>query len=211
MTDLTERLIALRDAPKAGVAYAASSDSTPADRQALRDTLAEAANRIAELEAAASSRHDPELPLTTRIALDRAEEAEAERDRLKAEQELAWAAGLFDGEGSFMLTHNSRPDRHPKARATLSMTNETLVRRFAAAVGVGTVTGPEHRERERPMWRWTANRYEHFERVLALLGPWLGTEKKAKADDVKAGHVHTDNTNRHKNLGAYAMKKEDRP
>lgn len=53
--------------------------------------------------------------------------------------ELAWAAGFFDGEGSFGVDRK-RPYRY--LTASLSQTDPRPLCRFVAAVGMGNVTGP---------------------------------------------------------------------
>ncbi len=50
--------------------------------------------------------------------------------------EIAWAAGLFEGEGSISTPLVDRQ------RLQLKMNAEASVRRFADALGVGTVYGP---------------------------------------------------------------------
>jgi hypothetical protein len=53
--------------------------------------------------------------------------------------EIAWAAGLFDGEGTATICGGQR-------RLAVKMADEESVRRFHAAIGVGKVYGPyEHR------------------------------------------------------------------
>lgn len=51
--------------------------------------------------------------------------------------EIAWAAGLFEGEGSF--DHSAGNAHRP--RATMSLTDQDVLERFMRAVGVGTI-GP---------------------------------------------------------------------
>jgi len=63
--------------------------------------------------------------------------------------DLAWAAGLFDGEGTVRCKGRYRI-------VALSMTDESCVRRFAEAVGAGTVSGPDIRPNRKPMWLWWA-------------------------------------------------------
>lgn len=127
--------------------------------------------------------------------------AEERAERAEAANETAWAAGLFDGEGSFVLMRTTRPGRKPKARACLSMTDKALVERFAAAVGMGNVGGPEEREGRRPMWRWTLNREQEVKAFADLLWPWLGEAKRIQATEAFEGHVPNQATSEHPNVG----------
>ena len=71
--------------------------------------------------------------------------------------ELAWAAGLFEGEGSISAS-SGRLDVRVK------MTDEPVVRRFAEVMDCGTVYGPynyEYRDgsKRKPHWVWVALAY----------------------------------------------------
>lgn len=82
--------------------------------------------------------------------------------------EIAWAAGLFEGEGTITAV-NGRP------RLALKMVAEASVRRFGAAVGVGVVYGPYGPYRSQlgtqPYFVWMADGPEAAARAAALLGP----------------------------------------
>jgi hypothetical protein len=104
------------------------------------------------------------------------------------ESDLAWAAGLFEGEGCFSLHHKGRT-----ARALLSMTDEDVVRRFHDIVGFGTViqkTGLK--PPNLPQWRWAANSRHEFERTVDLFTPWLGERRLRKAQAILATMRSTD-------------------
>ena len=102
-----------------------------------------------------------------------------ERERL----EWAWAAGLFEGEGSIGLT--GRRTHHPTLCLQLSMVDGDIVRRFANVVG-GSVSGPYvHRpppgaNPRQPIWRWSISG-QPARAVLQRLWPILGPRRQAKA------------------------------
>lgn len=94
--------------------------------------------------------------------------------------ELAWAAGLFDGEGSTVRAGRRRQDGHyPSIRMCLSQkdTGPELLLRFQSAVKEGTV-----RERaDRPeVWVWSLTG-EPCKKVLKALWPYLSSPKKRQA------------------------------
>jgi hypothetical protein len=63
-------------------------------------------------------------------------------------EEIAWAAGLFEGEGCISYI---RPwGREPDIQAALAMTDEDVVRRFDEIVDRGRVYGPYHPPFHRP-------------------------------------------------------------
>lgn len=109
--------------------------------------------------------------------------AEHEIDRLKAAVDIAWAAGLFEGEGSIQLWQDTKSERsYP--RLELSSTDQDVVLRFAGILG-GAIYGPIERENRKPFWRWTATG-ERARSALAVLAPQLGARRTARMDDVLA-------------------------
>ena len=92
--------------------------------------------------------------------------------------EIAWAAGLFEGEGS--ITQNGG-----RLFIRLKMTDEDVVLRFAEIARYGEVYGPyNHQLRDgyvrKPYWVWLAPEYDALE-VLEMLWPWLSERRRAQA------------------------------
>lgn len=101
------------------------------------------------------------------------------------ELEVAWAAGLFEGEGSFALEAKGRYGL-TYARASLGMTDEDTVRHFHKVVGVGVVTiwdSPPPRQRQ---WRWRTSSRADFATVADLLAPWLHERRAARLAEIRA-------------------------
>lgn len=94
-------------------------------------------------------------------------------------EELAWAAGFFDGEG-----HSRRGDRGALAITISQADSPELLYRFQRAVGVGTVRGPyvhKARPKQRPFYVYDALGYENVQHCMCVLWRWLGTVKRAQA------------------------------
>lgn len=96
-------------------------------------------------------------------------------------EKVAWAAGLFEGEGCFT---------HKKSRwlsAYLTSTDEDVVRRFGNVMPFGKVRGPYNaqgslRQRwHKQKWYWTATTFERFQAVVAMFWPWLGERRRSRA------------------------------
>ena len=111
--------------------------------------------------------------------------------------ESAWAAGIFDGEGTFgaYAKAHMRPSWRgvsmsvPQASATV--VPEVLLR-FRAAVGVGTVTGPRivpSPWSRLPQYRWQANGRHVCTAAIKVIWPWLGPIKRA---EIQAAMAHLD-------------------
>ena len=97
-------------------------------------------------------------------------------------RELAWAAGLFDAEGSI---HTSRYPRLELAQASQTGQPHSSLLRFHAAVGgIGRVSGPRTLKSDwsrLPQFRWEASSFETVQAVLALLWNDLGAVKRSDA------------------------------
>ncbi|MGN6431825.1 MAG: hypothetical protein ACTHNB_14015 [Gaiellaceae bacterium] len=99
---------------------------------------------------------------------------------------IEWAAGLYEGEGTVTRCKH-------RLRLAVSMTNEEAVRRFADAVGCGTVYGPyQYDQRDgsvrKPFWAWIAE-CEDALRVAELLTPWLSAERRRQLERVLRAEV----------------------
>src|SRR4051812_7873246 len=98
---------------------------------------------------------------------------------MATEAEIAWAAGLFEGEGCISYI---RPwGREPDIQVALVMTDEDVVRRFDEIVDRGHVYDPYHPPsagpRRKPFWRWAAIGDPAHD-VVDLLGPWLSPRRR---------------------------------
>lgn len=91
-------------------------------------------------------------------------------------ENLAWAAGLFEGEGS--ITRHRRNETY----LVLSMSDEDVVRRFCDIIGHGRVYGPYYRENSKPMWRWQCSGSKNNIAIIAALLGFLGNRRRARAE-----------------------------
>lgn len=101
------------------------------------------------------------------------------------EQSRAWAAGLFDGEGSTEL-HTRRTTQRTwfslRSRVSQCDANGSpaVLQRFRAIVGGGRIDGPTSGDGYENAYKWDAGADESL-RVLGLIWPWLGTVKRVQA------------------------------
>ena len=100
------------------------------------------------------------------------------------QRDLAWAAGLFEGEGSVYLKNQA-----PKKDGTLifhpcinmAITDEDVLQKFVAIIGVGKAI-PEHCIRKganKLRWGWSVQGKNAY-RVATILFPYLGMRRKNK-------------------------------
>jgi len=104
---------------------------------------------------------------------------------METECAIAWAAGLFEGEGSFSVrTANSR-----QAVITIASTDRDVIERFAEVVqGENPVRGPNavgsSAKGFKPIYRWQSARWAEIKRIGELMRPWLSERRTAQLDKV---------------------------
>ena len=106
-----------------------------------------------------------------------------------ADEELAWAAGLFDGDGSTCFERHGTRSDYRRADMAVTQTSRTgvpeVLTRFHSTVAVGHINGPYGgTARWEPVYRWKAHRLIDVQRVARVVWPWLGTVKRGQASSV---------------------------
>lgn len=105
------------------------------------------------------------------------------------QRELAWAAGLFEGEGCASIkTHlagtNGLLVTRKYLHLALKMSDEDTVRRFHQAVGgLGSVYLGRLRNGKQ-MWDWQTGKFEHGQAVIAMLWYGLGERRRNRCIEV---------------------------
>lgn len=95
--------------------------------------------------------------------------------------DMAWAAGLFEGEGSiFWHTANNGP------RMQMSSTDHDVLDRFHHVVERGRIYGPYTKlaPARRPRWDWITGGQKNCGTLCALFWPFLGERRRAKVEAV---------------------------
>ena len=110
---------------------------------------------------------------------------------MRTTRDIAWAAGLFEGEGCFGIPKERSygPQTKARPRLLLSSTDEDVVRRFHAIVGVGRVSGPRRHKgkpHHKPFFTWITGSFEGMQAVTALFWSFLGERRRGKAADLLA-------------------------
>ena len=106
--------------------------------------------------------------------------------------EWAWAAGLFEGEGS--IVHSKR-ETMTSRWLQVDMTDRDVLYRFWRIVGAGNE--PYEVVRENPshknIWHWKCARWPDIERILNQMLPLLGERRHSKALGLLADPAGTPN------------------
>lgn len=89
-------------------------------------------------------------------------------------EELAWAAGFFDGEG------NSRLNKGYGFISIRQVDKATLDRFQSAVLGLGHIGGPYKNKSYAPIYSWYVSSFKDVQAVSTMLWPFLGEAKKSQ-------------------------------
>lgn len=103
-------------------------------------------------------------------------------------ESLAWAAGLADGEGSFVVVRRVgvKSGHLPQPTFAIGQVDRQVLDRFQSATGFGKVYGPylaygKGREKHRAVYQLHVYGFEQVQALTAMLWPWLGQVKRQQA------------------------------
>jgi hypothetical protein len=98
----------------------------------------------------------------------------------RSDEDLAWAAGFFDAEGTACSSQRlDRPSRERQMalyQGGRDVIPDALLRFQRAVGGRGNITGP-YRDR---LFHWSTKKNSAFDEVMTLLWPWLSDGKRAQ-------------------------------
>jgi hypothetical protein len=102
------------------------------------------------------------------------------------EVDVAWAAGLFEGEGCWSMYVRKSGKR--QIHAAIGMTDQDVIERLASIIGFGTVRRSHsavHVARgDKPLFIWGVYEAERIRELIALFLPYLCARRHAKALEV---------------------------
>lgn len=89
---------------------------------------------------------------------------------------VAWAAGLYEGEGTARAKeHSHRPGQYT-GYARIKMTDIEPIQKFHEVMGFGNFNGP-YEGTNKPFWEWSANGWEALNSLLELFRPFLSPRR----------------------------------
>ena len=119
-----------------------------------------------------------------------------------SETQVAWLAGLFEGEGTFLKPSPSSP-RQP--RVSIHMTDQDVVEKVAGLLGVKYI----HIRNLKPdKWKQTYRLDIKGKRAMALMKviyPWMCQRRRTRIDEIFALFEQVPIRSSHKLTGAQAQ------
>ena len=98
-------------------------------------------------------------------------------------ENLAWAAGLLEGEGCFHLAKRKGSETSLIMRIDMKLTDFDVMARLLAILRIGTIYGPFQNKQfphRKPIWSFEAVRQNEVYAVCAALYPFMGDRRLAK-------------------------------
>jgi hypothetical protein len=109
----------------------------------------------------------------------------------KSREELAYAAGLYEGEGTVCASYGTfltksgerRPRQSPGFQLKIGMTDLEPLERFQEAVGFGTIYGPYEKKQIgwKPYYHYSVDSFEKTQAAIAMLWSWLSPRRREQA------------------------------
>ena len=93
----------------------------------------------------------------------------------------AWAAGVFEGEGSFVLGKHS-------LYVQIEMTDLDVVRRFAEITSLNVETGRLRHKDRKMSWKARCGNTQIVVNCIKSMWPWLGERRRARALELAASN-----------------------
>jgi hypothetical protein len=103
-------------------------------------------------------------------------------------RDLAWAAGLFEGEGC--ITHNGHRASKLTPKLVLVTADEDIANRFMSIVRCGIMRRQcatrvrIHKSHYKDRWEWRVVGFERTQYVIALLWNGLGARRRERAKEI---------------------------
>ena len=118
--------------------------------------------------------------------------------RNMSDLDIAWLAGLLEGEGAFFVQHvRASGNRRARTRIVVAvqMTDRDIVERIVQLTGLGTVRSYQpSNPRHRTTYRWAINALEPTVALMRVLRPLMGIRRQDQIDRCLAAVVQNGST-----------------
>ena len=98
--------------------------------------------------------------------------------------ELAWLAGLVEGEGYFTIQRYPGKDHWASPVFGLEMTDQDVVYRAQALTGVGSISSRTPRPRAKRSWTWQVRARQDVLDLMEVLYPYMGERRSERIDEL---------------------------
>lgn len=107
---------------------------------------------------------------------------------MTTDTDIAWAAGLFEGEGCFSTWIGDKKYNSRTFEANLTSTDEDIITRFYEIVGVGVIRTnklkTQYNGRRKQQWTWRTNKKHEIMFIGLLFKQYLGKRRTEKFQEL---------------------------
>lgn len=104
---------------------------------------------------------------------------------IPSREDLAWAAGFFDGEGHIGLATTGAKKLNRHLHIQVVQTEEGPLERLQTIIG-GKLYGPYPHGKRKPYKQLHIDKFEDVQHVVCLLWPWLSRPKREQVKNALA-------------------------
>ncbi len=101
---------------------------------------------------------------------------------MSRDTETAWAAGLFEGEGSVWRVTRRNDNQRDAWHAGICMTDLDVIERFAKWAGCGNIYKLKD-QGFKQAWRWQTGKRENVYQICQRLLPHMGIRRRTKMEE----------------------------
>lgn len=105
--------------------------------------------------------------------------------------ELAWVAGLLEGEGCFSLgpwVNRVKSDKIRQIRVTCEMTDLDTIQRLHEYSGIGSIRREARIDKRydnaKPLWGWSASKRREIVPFLESILPYMSSRRTSKINEL---------------------------
>jgi hypothetical protein len=98
--------------------------------------------------------------------------------------DMAWVAGVLEGEGWFVRSPNNRrkkPSRLTTVKVGVNMNDDDVIRSLQEKTGIGRVTVRQFKDGKRPQWVWCVDNRQDVVALLYRMLPYLHERRSVQA------------------------------
>lgn len=98
--------------------------------------------------------------------------------------QVAWAAGVIEGEGCFALVKNYKARLGKTAKITVQMNDLDIIERLQSIFEAGRIYYRPPRKTSKESWVWTVYKAADVLKIIKEVQPWLGSRRNNKAKEL---------------------------
>lgn len=108
-------------------------------------------------------------------------------------EQIAWFAGLFEGEGTLYKRIDNRPGRHSTTwHLSLAMSDDDIIQHIQSIFGGNTYCANLTKKKPtyKTMFQWSVGKTDLIFKIVSAIYPYMGQRRAAKMDEFLAFYAN---------------------